>query len=326
MLISIIRRSLLFVSVALLIIPNIASSESNYPNKPVTIIVSFPPGGSSDFFTRLVANGLSEIWQETVIVENKPGGGGNIGAQAAARAKPDGYTLYMGSINTNAINPALYKNLSYDHIADFTPISKIATVPNVLVVNPELPVHSVSDLLSYIQNHPNLFYASPGAGTSPHLSTELFKTLAGVDMIHVPYKGSGLALLDVMAGRVPVAIDNMPAALAHIKAGKLRALAVTSSVRSPDLPDVPTMVEAGIADYDVTSWWGLFAPAQTSPNIIAKISSDVNKLLEDNSIKDKIQQQGATAAPSTPEQLEEFVKLETERWQKVVDKAKITIE
>ncbi|ETI06798.1 Bug family tripartite tricarboxylate transporter substrate binding protein [Bordetella pertussis] len=298
--------------------PAVASGAA-YPTKPVTMIVSFPPGGSSDFFTRLVANNLSKMWGQPVVVENRPGAGGNIGAQAGAHAPADGYTLYMSSINTHAINPGLYQNPGYDHIKDFAPISEIATVMNVLVVNPSVPAKSVSELLAYFKADPSkAFYASPGAGTSPHLSSELFKRMTDTPITHVPYKGSNAALTDVMAGMVPMAIDNLPAALAHIKAGKLRALAVTSPKRSPDLPDVPTMDEAGVKGYDVTTWWALFAPAGTPQPIIAKINKDVNALLALPDVKQSIAKQGAEPAPSTPEELARLVEQETARWGKVI--------
>ncbi|MBO9355025.1 tripartite tricarboxylate transporter substrate binding protein [Bordetella petrii] len=305
----------------------VAQDTVAYPSKPVTMIVSFPPGGSSDFFTRLVANGLSKKWGQSVVVENRPGAGGNIGAQLASRAAPDGYTLYMSSINTHGINPGLYKNLGFDPIKDFAPVSKIATVANVLVVNPALPVKSVSELLAYFRSHPDkAFYASPGAGTSPHLSSELFKRMTDTNITHVAYKGSNAALLDVMSGMVPMAIDNLPAAIAHIKAGKLRALAVTSPERSPELPDVPTMIESGVKDYTVTSWWGLYTRAGTPPDIVAKINRDVVELLNEPETKQTIAQQGAMAAPSTPDELGQLAASEISRWGKVIDDANITIE
>lgn len=304
-----------------------AEDLSSFPNKPVTMIVSFPPGGSSDFFTRLVANGLSKKWNQPVVVENRPGGGGNIGAQLAARAPADGYTLYMSSINTHGINPGLYKNLGYDPLADFTPISRIATVTNVLVVNPSLPVNNVSELLDYFKKNPKkAFYASPGAGTSPHLSSELFKRQTNSDLTHVPYKGSTPALTDVMAGNVPVAIDNLPAAIGNIQGGNLRALAVTSTTRSPELPDVPTMEESGVEGYNVTSWWGLFGRAGTPEAIISKVNQDVVALLNEEETQRIIAAQGAQAAPSTPEELGELVESEVSRWTRVIKEANISLE
>jgi tripartite-type tricarboxylate transporter receptor subunit TctC len=305
-----------------------AEEADKFPTKPVTLIVSFPPGGSSDFFTRLVANGLGKKWNQPVVVENRPGAGGNIGAQLASRAAPDGYTLYMSSINTHGINPGLYKDkLGYDPVKDFAPISRIATVANVLVVNPSVPVKSVAELLAYFKSHPDkAFYASPGSGTSPHLSSELFKRLTNTPITHVAYKGSNAALTDVMSGMVPMAIDNLPAAIALIKSGKLRALAVTSAQRTPELPDVPTMIESGVKGYDVTSWWGLFTKAGTPPAVVAKINRDVVELLQDPKTKETIASQGAMSAPSSEQELAQLVNAEISRWGKVIQDANITLE
>lgn len=302
-----------------------ASAESGYPNKPVTIVVSFPPGGASDFITRTVANELSKMWGQPVIVDNRPGAGGNIGAQFAARSQPNGYTLYMSSINTHAINPTLYKNPGYDHVKDFVPISKIATVPNVLVVNPALPIKSVSALVKYLKENPaKAFYASPGAGTGPHVSTELFKSMTGTQISHVPYKGSAPAMTDVMSGMVPMEFDNLPAVLQQIKAGKLHALAVTSKTRAAELPEVPTMIEAGVAGYEVTSWWALFAPRGTPGEIVSKVNTDVGRALSSPHLKESFAKQGATVAPSSPAELADFVSTETTRWGKVIKAAGIT--
>lgn len=304
-----------------------AATEASYPTRPVQLVVSFPPGGSSDFFTRSIANELSKAWGQPVVVDNRPGAGGNIGAQFAARARPDGYTLYMSSLNTHAINPTLYKNPGFDHIKDFTPISKIATVPNVLVVNPALPVKSVAELVKFVKAQPSGgFYASSGAGTGPHISMELFKSMTGTQMAHVPYKGSAPAMADVMAGTVPMEMDNLPAVLAQIKAGKLRALAISSRTRSPELPDVPTMVEAGVPGYEVTSWWAMFAPAGTPAEIVSKVNADVVKALNAAHIKEQFAKQGATPAPSTPAELAELVRTETVRWGKVIKDAGITVD
>lgn len=304
-----------------------AMAQAAYPSKPVTLIVSFPPGGSSDFFTRSVANELSKAWGQPVVVENRPGAGGNIGAQLAARAAGDGYTLYMSSLNTHGINATLYKNPGYDAISDFVPISKVATVPNVIVVNPALPVKSVSELIKFAKDQPTkAFYASSGAGTGPHMCTELLKSVTKTAISHVPYKGSAPALTDVMAGTVPMACDNLPAAIAHIKGGKLRALAVTSATRAPELPDVPTMMEAGVAGYEMTSWWGLFAPRGTPPEIVAKINADTVRLLQSAHIKEAFAKQGATPAPSTQGELAGLVAAEIARWAKVVKEAGITVD
>jgi tripartite-type tricarboxylate transporter receptor subunit TctC len=292
---------------------------ADYPNRPVTLIVSYPPGGSSDFFTRLMATELSKLWGQTVVVENKPGAGGSLGAMTASQAAPDGYTLFMGSIATHAINQWLYSNLGYDPVKDFAPISEIATVPNVLVVNPSIPVNNVQELLTWARSdRKHAFYASPGAGTSPHLSSELLKSRAKIDLTHVPYKGDAPALMDVMAGQVPMAIVNLPSAMTLIHAGKVKALAVTSPTRSRDLPNVPTMQEAGVPDYSVTSWWAMFAPAGTPPALISKLNADVVKVLKSPTAIEAIHLKGASPAPSTPAELAAHVKSETARWGKVI--------
>jgi tripartite-type tricarboxylate transporter receptor subunit TctC len=303
-----------------------ASAQSgDYPNRPVTLIVSFPPGGSSDFFTRLTARELSQAWGKPVVVENKPGAGGNIGAVAAARAQPDGYTLFMSSIATHGINASLYKSLGYDPVKDFAPVTKIATVPNVLVVHPSVPATTVKEYMAWVNaDAKNAFYASSGVGTSPHLSTELLKAMTGLQLSHVPYKGSAPALADVVGGQVPMAIDNLPAAINLIKAGRLRALVVTSPTRSIDLPDVPTMIESGVPSYDVTSWWGLFVPAGTPEAIVRKINADLVKALGSPTMRAAIEKQGAAAAPSTPAELAALVTSETARWGKVIRERGIT--
>ncbi len=304
-----------------------AGAENEYPVKPVTLIVSFPPGGSSDFFTRTVGNELSKMWGQPVVVDNRPGAGGNIGAQIAARAPGDGYTLYMSSLNTHGINATLYKNPGYDAVKDFVPISKIATVPNVLVVNPMLPVKSIAELIKFAKAEPSkAFYASSGAGTGPHMCTELFKSMTQTNLSHVPYKGSAPALADVMAGTVPMACDNLPAAIAYIKAGKLRALAVTSQSRAPELPDVPTMMEAGVAGYEMTSWWALFAPRGTPSYVVNKVNADVVRVLNAQHVKESFAKQGASPAPSTQVELANLVTTETARWAKVIKDGGITVD
>lgn len=296
-----------------------AGEAPDYPTRQVTLIVSFPPGGASDFFTRLVASELSRAWSRPVLVENRPGAGGNIGAQAAARAQPDGYTLFMSSINTHAINASLYKSLGYDPVKDFTPISRIATVPNVLVVNPAVPARSVAELVAWLKANPTrALYASPGIGTGPHLSSELFRALTGVPISHVAYKGSAPALTDVVAGQIPMAIDNLPAALGLIRGGKLRALAVTAPSRSDDLPEVPTMTEAGVPGFVVVSWWGLFAPAGVPEPILRRIHADVVRALGTPAVKASIENQGGTAAPSSPAELAELARAETLRWGQLI--------
>jgi len=236
-----------------------------YPTKPVRLVVPFPPAGTTDIIARAAAQKLSEAWGQQVVVDNRPGAAGNIGSELVSKAAPDGYTLEMGTVGTHAINPSLYAKMPYDHVRDFVPIVLVAGVPNVLVVNPSLPVNSVQELIAYAKANPGkINFASSGSGTSIHLSGEMFRTITGVDITHVPYKGSAPALTDLMGGQVQIMFDNLPSSLAFIKAGKLKALAVTSATRATALPDVPTMVEAGVPGFEASSWFGMLAPAGTS--------------------------------------------------------------
>jgi tripartite-type tricarboxylate transporter receptor subunit TctC len=236
---------------ALLALFAVIASAQTYPTKPIRLVVPFPPGGATDILARDVAQKLTEAWGQQVIVDNRPGAGGNIGSELVAKAAPDGYTLEMGTVGTHAINASLYAKMPYDHVKDFAPVILVAGVPNVLVVNPEVPANSVTELIAYAKANPGkLNFASSGNGTSIHLSGELFKVMAGVQMTHVPYKGSSPALQDLLGGQVQLMFDNLPPSLPQIKAGKLRALAVTSLARAPALPDVPTMAEAGLPGYE----------------------------------------------------------------------------
>src|SRR5437660_7664528 len=239
----------------------VALGQAAYPTKPVRLVVPYPPGGTTDLLARAAAQKLSEAWGQQVIVANRPGAAGNIGAELVARSAPDGYTLLMGTVGTHAINASLYAKMPYDHVKDFAPVILVAGVPNVLVVNPQLPVNTVPGLVAYAKANPGkLNFASSGSGTSIHLSGELFKTMTGVQMTHVPYKGSAPALTDLIGGQVQLMFDNLPSALPQIKGGKLRAIAVTSTKRAPALPDIPTMAESGLPGFEASSWFGVLAP------------------------------------------------------------------
>ncbi|HSC23056.1 MAG TPA: tripartite tricarboxylate transporter substrate binding protein [Casimicrobiaceae bacterium] len=292
---------------------------ADYPTKPIRLVVPFPPGGTTDILARAVAQKLSEAWNEQVVVDNRPGAGGNIGADLVAKAAPDGYTLVMGTVGTHAINPNLYAKMPYDHVKDFAPVILVAGVPNVLVVNPSLPVHSVKELIDYAKANPGkLNFASSGNGTSIHLSGELFKTMAGVQMTHVPYKGSAPALSDLMGGQVQLMFDNLPSSLGLIKAGKLRALAVTSASRAAALPDVPTIAESGLPGFEASSWFGILAPAGTPHEVVAKLNGAVAAWLATPEAKEKLLAQGAIAAGGTPEAFAKHIDSETAKWAKVV--------
>jgi tripartite-type tricarboxylate transporter receptor subunit TctC len=296
-----------------------AQAAAGYPAKPIRLVVPFPPGGTTDILARDVAQKLSEMWGKQVIVDNRPGAGGNIGADLVAKAAPDGYTLVMGTVGTHAINPSLYKKMPYDHVKDFAPVILVAGVPNVLVVNPSLPVHSVQELITYGKANPGkLNFASSGNGTSIHLSGELFKTMTGVEMTHVPYKGSAPALTDLIGGQVQLMFDNLPSSLGFIKAGKLRALAVTSAARSPTLPDLPTIAESGLPGYEASSWFGVLAPAGTPRDIVQKVNQAIGAWLDTQDAKQRLLAQGAIPAGGTPEAFAKHIAAETAKWAKVV--------
>jgi tripartite-type tricarboxylate transporter receptor subunit TctC len=296
-----------------------AAQGATYPTKPVRLVVPFPASGTTDILARAVAQKLSETWGQQVIVDNRPGAGGNIGSELVAKAPPDGYTLLMGTVGTHAINPSLYAKMPYDHVKDFTPVILVAGVPNVLVVNPSLPVNSVQQLIAYGKANPNaLNFASSGNGTSIHLSGELFRTMTGVQMTHVPYKGSAPALTDLIGGQVQLMFDNLPSSLQFIKAGKLRALAVTSAARSQALPDVPTLAESGLPGFEASSWFGVLAPAGTPADIVAKVNSAVAAWLASPAAKEQLAAQGAIAAGGPPDAFAKHIADESAKWAKVV--------
>ena len=290
-----------------------------YPTRPIRLVVPFPAGGTTDILAREVGQRLSMTLGQPVVIDNRPGAAGNIGADLVAKSAPDGYTLLMGTVGTHAINASLYAKMPYDHVKDFAPVILVAGVPNVLEVNPALPVNSVADLIKLAKAKPGqINFASSGSGTSIHLSGELFKTMAGVDMTHVPYKGSAPAITDLIGGQVQVMFDNLPSSLQFIKAGKLRAIAVTSAKRAPALPDVPTIAESGLPGFEASSWFGIVAPAGTPPAIIARINNDVDQWLQSSEAKEKLLAQGAIPAGGTPEQFAAHIRDETEKWAKVV--------
>ena len=316
------RRLLAAAALALAVV-NPAYSQT-WPAKPVRIIVPFPPGGTTDIVARSIGVELQRMWQQPVVIENRPGAGGNIGADQVAKSPPDGYTLLMGTVGTHAINQALYtqsgSKMSFDPVRDFVPITLVAGVPNVMVINPKLPVNTVTEFIAYGKEHPGqLNMASSGNGTSIHLSGELFKTMTGIYMVHFPYRGSAPALTDLITGNMNVMFDNLPSALPHIKSGRLKALAVTSRVRSPALPNVPTVEEAaGLKGFEASSWFGLFAPAGTSRAIVDKVQSDVAKALSNPEVRERFVAQGAEPGGNTPEQFAAFIRAESDKWTRVV--------
>jgi tripartite-type tricarboxylate transporter receptor subunit TctC len=296
-----------------------AALAQAYPSKPITIIVPFPAGGTTDILARLLGQYMSTAMGQPVVIDNRAGAGGNIGGQAAARASADGYTLFMGTVGTHAINASLYKKMPFDHVKDFAPLTRVAMVPNLLVAHPSQPFKTVQELVAYAKANPGkVTCGSSGNGTSIHLSCELFKTMTKVDITHVPYKGSAPAVNDLLGGQIAMMFDNMPSALPHAKAGKLRAIAVTSAKRSPGLPDTPTVAESGVPGYEATSWFGMFAPAATPPAIVSQLNAVMVKALNDPDVKKKISEQGAEPHSEKPADFAAFIGAETAKWGKVV--------
>lgn len=294
------------------------AAAADFPSRPVTMIVPFAPGGSTDLVARLVAAKMTEILGQTVVVENRGGAGGSLGATAVAKAAPDGYTILMGTVATHALNPALYSKLAYNAEKDFAPITLLVNVPNVLTANPKFQAKSVKELIELAKKEPGKYaYASSGNGSPLHLSGELFKKMAGVDLIHIPYKGSGPALVDVLAGQVPLQVDNLPSSIEHIKAGRLVALGVTTAQRVPNLPDVPAIAET-LPGYETYSWNALFAPAGTPPEVVAKIRDAGIAAVKDPVVGKKLQEASAVIVGSSSEELAEMVKKELAKWAPIV--------
>lgn len=295
------------------------SAAAGYPEKPVKIVEGFGPGGGSDIFLRTILPKLSENLGQAVIVDYRPGAGGNIAMEAVAKAAPDGYTLLMGFPGL-ATNPSLYEKLPFNPLRDFAPISLVGTVANVLVVNPDVPAHTVQELIALARSQPGkLNFASPGVGTTQHLAAELLKLSTGIDIVHIPYKGGSQAQTDVLAGQTQMMFNVVPSALPLIKAGKLRALAVTGKASAEALPEVPTMIEAGVPGYTAITWNGILAPAGTPKEVVAKLSDALARTLNTPEMKEAVAKTGQEVAWSTPEEFAAFLSEETEKWRKVID-------
>jgi len=302
-------------------VPALSLAQGSYPSRAVTIVVPLSAGGVTDVVARYVAQKLSEAWKAPVVVENKLGAGGGVGAEYVAKAAPDGYTLIMGTVSSHAINASVYPNLRYDNLRDFEPISLVASGPNMLVVHPSVPVKTVAELVQYLKSHPDkLSYGSTGVGTSTHVLAELFKMTTGTSMLHVPYKGSSQMMADLIAGQVQLAFDNMPTALAQARAGKVRALGISSAERWPDTPDIPTIAET-LPGFVATSWQGLFAPKGTPADVLRHLSAQVQRILQEPDTVRRFQELGTRASGMPMEQFRQFVRDETERWAAVVKKA-----
>jgi tripartite-type tricarboxylate transporter receptor subunit TctC len=301
---------------ALLSLP---ASAADYPDKPVRLVVPFPPGGGADSLARTIMPKVADVLGTTIVIDNKPGAGGNVGAEIVARSVPDGYTLLYGTNGTHAINQTLYGNLRFDPIKDFAPVSRMTRIAAMLTVNPDLPVRSLRELVRYAQTNPGkVNFASAGNGTTSHLAGELFRTMAGVDIVHVPYRGGALAMTDLIGGQVQMMIDVMPNAYPQAKAGKVRALAVTTAQRFPTAPDVPTIAEAGIPGFEVSAWDGILAPAGTPPAIIDKLNAAIRQALDDRDLREALLARGAQPVAGTADEFANHIKAETEKWAKIV--------
>jgi tripartite-type tricarboxylate transporter receptor subunit TctC len=304
-----------------------AASAQNYPSKPIKYIVPFQPGGTTDILGRIVALKLQEAWGQPVVVENRPGAGGAVGAEATAKAPPDGYTIMGGTISTHAINASVYDKLSYDPIKDFEPVTQLAQQPNMLVVHPSIPAKNVQELIELLKKSPEKYtYSTSGNGTSAHLAGELFKSMSGTKMQHVPYKGSPQAIADAVAGQVSMSFDNISTAYPPAKSGRLRALAVTTAKRSSLAPEVPTMAESGLKGYELGSWHGVFAPAKTPKEIVQKLNAEIVKAVHAADVKDKLAALGVEPVGTSVEQFSAFVRAEVPKWAKVVKESGAKVE
>ena len=302
------------------------AQNPNYPDRQIKIISPFAVGGIADSFARLIGQSLSDSWGQSVVIESKTGGGGNIGADFVAKSPPDGYTLVMGNIGSHAVNPYLMKNMPYDPLKDFEPITFVLDAEGLLVVNPSLPVKNVRELIAYIKANPGrISYGSGGVGTTSHLAGELFKTLAKVDMVHIPYKGNALAITDLIGGQTQIMFATMPTVLPYVKSGKLKALAVIGASRTSSLPDVPTVSET-LPGFDVSNWIGLFSPAGTPKSIVNKLNSEIIKIMQQPNLQTRLESEGAKFKAMTPEAFAVFQKNEALKWAKTIKDSGITPE
>jgi tripartite-type tricarboxylate transporter receptor subunit TctC len=294
------------------------TGAAGYPSKPIHIVVTFSTGGAPDILARLIGERLAATWGQPVVIDNKPGAGGNTGADTVAKAPPDGHTIVVGTVGTHSINGALYTRMPYDMVKDFAPVTLLATTPNMLVVNNDVPAKNLAEFIALGKKQGKMTFASSGSGTSIHVSGELFKTMTGIDMEHIPYKGRATAIPDVLGGRVTMMFDNMPSSLPLVKEGKLRALGVTSAKRSAAAPEIPTIAEQGLPGFEAVSWFALFAPAGTPKPIVDKLQVEVKKILAVPEIAKRLADAGLEAVGSTPEELAAYQRAEIGKWAKVV--------
>ena len=312
-------KSLLALGAALAVLTPCAAAADVYPSRPIRFVVAFPPGGGTDIIARSIAQKLSERLAQQVVVDNRPGAGGNIGTDVVAKSAPDGYTLLMGSAGPLAINASLFKTMPFDPIRDLAPVTLAASTPNVLVVHPSLKATTLKELIALARARPGeINFASSGYGTPAHLAGELFNSMAGVKLVHVPYKGASPALADLLGGQVQIMFSTMPPALPHVRDGKLRALAVTSAKRSPAAPELPTVDEAGLPGFEANTWHGVVLPAGAPPSIITRLNHEIVAILHLPEVMERLSSQGAEALGSTPEEFAAYIRSETAKWAKVV--------
>jgi tripartite-type tricarboxylate transporter receptor subunit TctC len=303
----------------------VAQIESKFPSRPIRWIIPFAPG-STDILARIIGQKASESLGQPLVIESRPGAGGMIGTEVVAKATPDGYTILMGTIATHGINPALYKSMPYDAVKDFTPVCLLAFVPNVVIINPKLGLHSINEFISYAKKNPGVTFSSPGVGTSSHMAGELFQSMAGVKLTHVPYKGTSEAVFAVVQGDVQAMFSNLPPAMSLIKDGQVRALAVTSPTRITLLPELPTVSEEGLLGYDVSAWFGVFAPAGTPEKIVNRLANDLISAAADPAVKDNLTQEGYVLHTLGPAEFDVFVRGEVTKWGKVVKESGVKVE
>jgi tripartite-type tricarboxylate transporter receptor subunit TctC len=309
----------LFLALAA-VLGSASAVAQSYPSRPLRLVVPYPPGGPLDIMARAIGQKLSEAWSQPVVVDNRAGAGGNIGAELVAKSAADGYTLLMGAVATHAINPSLYAKLPYDPVKDFVPVALVAQVPNILVVNPAVPARTVKELIELARARPGyLNFGSGSTGSTGHLAGELFNTMAGVKMVHIPYKGGAPAMADLLAGQVQLMFDNLANALPNVKAGRLRALAVTTLARSPAMPELPTIAESGLPGFDLTTWFGIMLPAGTPPGIVARLNAEIVRALNATDVRERLEKMGAEVpANNTPEHFAAFIRSEAAKYAQVV--------
>jgi len=312
-------RFLASIAAAILLAASGLALAETYPAKPIHFIVPYPAGGPLDTVARLLGQKVSESVREPVIVENRPGAGGNIGADQVAKSAPDGYTILMGAVATHAINPTLYAKIPYDPVKDFAPVTQVASTPNVLVVNPSLPVANVKEFIAYAKAHPGaLNFGSGSTGSAGHLAGELFKAMAGVQMVHVPYKGAGPAMQDLIGGRIQLMFDNLASSLAQMRAGKVKALAVTTAKRSSLAPELPTIAESGLPGFDISTWFGVFSPGGTPRDVVQRLHDELVKALADPAVRETMLKLGAEPVGSTPAEFAAYIRSEARKYAEVI--------